>query len=119
MKPVLFATGHVPAYRAGAFALLHEREDVEFALFGGRSKHAGGDLEGELPFPHRHPSQRELAALAASGHYRAVVCPTGGRVAPLASWAGARRARVPLIKGRKPTARAPRLMVSSGSPRMA
>ena len=36
-------------------------------------------------------------ALAASGDYRAVVCPTGGRVAPLATWAGARRARVPLI----------------------
>ncbi|HWW90534.1 MAG TPA: glycosyltransferase family 4 protein [Solirubrobacteraceae bacterium] len=97
MKPILFATGHAPAYRAGAFALLHEREDVEFALFGGRSKHGGGNLEDELPFPHRHPSGRELAALAASGRYRAVVCPTGGRVAPLASWAGARRARVPLI----------------------
>jgi glycosyltransferase involved in cell wall biosynthesis len=97
VKPVLFATGHAPAYRAGAFALLHEREDVEFALFGGRSKHAGGRLEGELPFPHRYPSQRQLAALAASGRYRAVVCPTGGRLAPLASWAGARRAGVPLI----------------------
>jgi glycosyltransferase involved in cell wall biosynthesis len=36
-------------------------------------------------------------SLAASGRYRAVICPTGGRVAPLASWAGARRARVPLI----------------------
>jgi glycosyltransferase involved in cell wall biosynthesis len=97
VKPVLFATGHAPTYRAGAFALLHEREDVEFALFGGRSKHAGAHLEGELPFPHRHLSQRALAALAASGRYRAVVCPTGGRVAPLASWEGARRARVPLI----------------------
>jgi glycosyltransferase involved in cell wall biosynthesis len=39
----------------------------------------------------------ELASLAASGRYRAVVCPTGGRLAPLATWAGARRARVPLI----------------------
>jgi glycosyltransferase involved in cell wall biosynthesis len=97
VKPVLFVTGHAPAYRVGAFARLHEREDVEFALFGGRSTHAGGDLDGELPFPHRHPSQAHLAALAASGRYRAVVCPTGGRVAPLASWAGARLARVPVI----------------------
>jgi glycosyltransferase involved in cell wall biosynthesis len=97
VKPVLFITGHAPAYRAGAFALLHEREGVEFALFGGRSKHGGGHLDGDLPFPHRRPSQRELAALAASGRYRAVVCPTGGRIAPLAGWAGARRARVPLI----------------------
>ena len=38
-----------------------------------------------------------LYALAASGRYRAVVCPTGGRVALPATWAGARRARVPLI----------------------
>jgi glycosyltransferase involved in cell wall biosynthesis len=97
VKPVLFATGHAPAYRAGAFALLHEREDVEFALFGGRSKHGGGHFEGELPFPHSHRSPGELASLAAGGRYRAVICSTGGRVAPLASWAGARRARVPLI----------------------
>ncbi len=41
--------------------------------------------------------QGELAALAASRRYRAVVCPTGGRVAPGAIWIGTRRARVPLI----------------------
>ena len=53
MKPVLFATGHAPPERVGAFAALHEREGVEFALFGGRALHA---TEGEatLPFPHRH-----------------------------------------------------------------
>jgi glycosyltransferase involved in cell wall biosynthesis len=96
-RPVLFITGHAPAYRVGAFARLHERENVEFALFGGRSLHAGDSFTGELPFPHRHVSQRQLGALAAGGDYRAVVCPTGGRLAPLASWAGARRARVPLI----------------------
>jgi glycosyltransferase involved in cell wall biosynthesis len=97
VKPVLFVTGHAPAYRVGAFARLHEMEDVEFGLFGGRSKHGGEDFAGELPFPHRHLRQRELAALAASGRYRAVVCSTGGRVALAASWTGARRARVPLI----------------------
>jgi glycosyltransferase involved in cell wall biosynthesis len=97
MKPVLFVTGHAPAYRVGAFARLHEREGIEVALFGGRSKHGGGAFEGELPFPHHHLRQRELATLAASGHYRAVICPTGGRVALGATWAGARRARVPLI----------------------
>jgi glycosyltransferase involved in cell wall biosynthesis len=97
VKPVLFVTGHAPAYRVGAFARLHERENVEFALFGGRSRHGGARVEGELPFPHRRISQRELASLAASGSYRAVVCPTGGRLAPLASWAGARRAGAPLI----------------------
>src|SRR5262249_58655897 len=38
-----------------------------------------------------------LAGLAGSGGHRAVVCSTGGRLAPAASWLGARRARVPLI----------------------
>jgi glycosyltransferase involved in cell wall biosynthesis len=97
VKPLLFVTGHAPAYRVGAFARLHEREGLELALFGGRSKHGGEVFEGEMPFPHRHVRPRELAALAAGGGYRAVVCPTGGRLAPLATWTGARRARVPLI----------------------
>ena len=97
MKPVLFVAGHAPAYRVGAFARLHEREQIELALFGGAAKHGGADFAGELPFPHRHVRPRELFALAASGRYRAVVCPTGGRLAPLATWAGARRGSVPLI----------------------
>jgi glycosyltransferase involved in cell wall biosynthesis len=97
VKPVLFVTGHAPAYRVGALARLHERELIELALFGGHSKHGGAEHSGELSFPHRHVRPRALAALAASGDYRAVVCPTGGRLAPLATWAGARRARVPLI----------------------
>jgi glycosyltransferase involved in cell wall biosynthesis len=96
-KPVLFVTGHAPSYRVGAFARLHELENVEFALFGGRSRHGGVGAEGALPFPHRHVSPGELWALASAGSHRAVVCPTGGRLAPLASWAGARRAHVPLI----------------------
>jgi glycosyltransferase involved in cell wall biosynthesis len=96
-KPVLFVTGHAPAYRVGAFERLSEREHVEFALFGGRLKHGGGPTAPELPFPHRRVREHELHALAASGRYRAVVCPTGGRVALPASWAGARRARLPLI----------------------
>jgi glycosyltransferase involved in cell wall biosynthesis len=117
MKPVLFVTGHAPFDRVGAFARLSAREDVEFALFGGRSRHgpsraaelpsAGADVayrageapSGEigLPFPHHPVDQRQIWALAASGRYRAVVCSTGGRLALPAAWAGARRARVPLI----------------------
>jgi glycosyltransferase involved in cell wall biosynthesis len=97
MKPVLFVTGHAPPDRVGAFTRLHELENVELALFGGPTKHGGGAFAGELPFPHRHVRPRELAALAASGRYRAVVCPTGGRLAPVATWVGTRRARVPLI----------------------
>jgi glycosyltransferase involved in cell wall biosynthesis len=97
VKPVLFVTGNAPAYRVGAFACLHEREGIELALFGGRSEHGGPGFEGEMPFPHRHVKPHELYALAASGDYRAVVCPTGGRLAPLANWRGAWRADVPLI----------------------
>jgi glycosyltransferase involved in cell wall biosynthesis len=97
MKPVLFITGHAPAYRVGAFQRLHERENVEFALFGGRLQHGGAAASEDLPFPHRHVREHELYGLAASGRYRAVVCPTGGRIAMGAGWAGARRARVPLV----------------------
>ncbi len=97
MKPLLFVTGHAPAYRVGALARLHELQGIELALFGGRSKHGGEVFGGEMPFPHRYVRPRELAALAGSGEYRAVICPTGGRLAPLATWRGARRARVALI----------------------
>ncbi len=96
-KPVLFVTGHAPADRVGAFARLHELENVEFALSGGRSKHGGPAPARDLPFPHRHIHPHEPAALAASGRYRAVVCSTGGRLAPAAAWAGARRGGLPLI----------------------
>jgi glycosyltransferase involved in cell wall biosynthesis len=97
VRPVLFVTGHAPAYRVGALARLHEREGIEVALFGGASRHGGGDFEGELPFPHRRVRPHELARMAARGGYRGVVCPTAGRLAPAATWAGTRRARVPLI----------------------
>ena len=108
MKPVLFVTGHAPPDRVGAFAALHERENIEVALYGGRSLHGPGvtNIRGEsasttprveLPFPHRYVHQRETARLASSGAYRAVVCSTGGRVALPATWAGARRRGVPLI----------------------
>ncbi len=99
-KPLLFVTGHAPPDRVGAFARLHELENVEFALFGGPSKHGGPAPAAELPelpFPHRHVRQHEPARLAASGRYRAVVCSSGGRVALGATWTGARRAGLPLI----------------------
>jgi len=97
VKPILLATGHAPTYRVGAFSHLHEREGIEVALFGGRSRHGGADYPGELPFPHRRVRPRELTRLAASHRYRGVICPTGGRIAPAAAWAGARRGGVPLI----------------------
>ena len=99
--PVLFVTGHAPPDRVGAFARLHELENVEFALFGGPSKHGGetfaGERVGGFPFSYRLVGQHEPARLAASGGYRAVVCSSAGRVALGATWAGARRAGLPLI----------------------
>jgi glycosyltransferase involved in cell wall biosynthesis len=97
MKPVLFVTGHASPDRAGAFQALHEREGIELALFGGRSQHGTGTAAATLAVPHRRVRQRELHELAASGSYRAVVASTGGRVALPGAWAGARRARVPLL----------------------
>ena len=95
MRPVLFLTGHVPVDRVGAFACLADRERVEFALYGGRIRHAGPPAT-ELPFPHARIHERDALRLA-SGDYRAVICSTGGRVALPLGWAGARRARTPLI----------------------
>jgi glycosyltransferase involved in cell wall biosynthesis len=97
LKPVLFVTNHAPPYRVGAFAALHEREDVLFALVGGDVRHGGGGTAGELPFPHRHVSQREVHSLASSGEFRAVVAGISGRVALPAAHRGARRARVPFV----------------------
>jgi glycosyltransferase involved in cell wall biosynthesis len=94
---VLFIAGHVPAYRIGALRQLHEREQIELALFGGRSRHGGPAVPAAPPLPHSHVRAHELWPLAASGRYRAVICPTAGRLAPLAGWAGARRAGAPLV----------------------
>lgn len=96
-RPVLFVTNHAPPYRVGAFAALHEREDVEFALVGGEARHGGGATADALPFPHRRVGEREILGLAASGRHRAVVAGLSGRVALPAAHAGARRARVPFV----------------------
>jgi glycosyltransferase involved in cell wall biosynthesis len=95
-QPVLFVTNHVPPDRVGAFAALHEREGIELALFGGRSRHATAGVE-DPGIPHRHVAQRDIGGLAASGAYRAVVCGTAGRVALPGAWRGARRAGVPFV----------------------
>ena len=96
MKPVLFVTGHAPPERVGAFSALHEREGVEFALFGGRALHATAGA-ATLPFPHRNVGQREVRRLGGSGDYRAVIGSTGGRVALPGAYRGARAAGVPFV----------------------
>ena len=95
-RPVLFVTNHVPPDRAGAFAVLHAREDIELGLFGGRSHHATAGVD-DPGVPFRRVAQRSVHALAACGRYRAVVCGTAGRVALPGAWLGARRAGVPFV----------------------
>jgi len=94
-RPVLFVTNHAPPFRVGAFAALHEREDVTFALIGGDVRHGGGAGHGALPFPVITPSQRAVARLA--GRHRAVIAGLGGRLALPGAYAAARRARVPFV----------------------
>ena len=96
MKPVLFVTNIVPPDRHGAFAELHRREGIELALFGGRSHHATGAV-ADPGVPHRHVAERDVAALAASGEFRAVLCGTAGRRALPAAHRGARRAGIPFV----------------------
>ena len=95
-RPVLFVTGHAPPERVGAFAALHARVRVVFALFGGRALHATTGVR-DLPFGFVRPTQRGVGALAASGRFSAVICGTGGRVAFPAAYAGARAAGVPFV----------------------
>ena len=96
VKPVLFVTNYAPPFRVGAFAALHEREDVVFALIGGEVRH-GGAVEAEAPFPVVRLPERGVARLAASGRFRAVVAGLSGRVALPAAYVGARAARVPFV----------------------
>ena len=96
-RPVLFVTNHAPPFRVGAFAALHEREDVVFALIGGEVRHGGGAGDADLPFPVIRPSQRGVLRLAASGRFRAVVAGLSGKVALPAAYLGARRAKVPFV----------------------
>ncbi len=100
MKPVLFVTGHAPADRVGAFACLHERENVFFALFGGRLQHGAGPAASELAFPHREVRQRDVFELAPAA-------PTERSCAPRAA---GRRCRSP---GQARVAEAPPLILWS------
>ena len=95
-KPVLFVTNHVPPDRVGAFRALHAAQGIELALFGGRLHHATAGVE-DPGVPFRRIRQREAHALAASGRHRAVIASSAGRIAVPATFAGARRARIPFV----------------------
>ena len=94
-RPVLFVTNHAPAFRTGAFAALHEAEDVVFALVGGSLRHGGSTAPAA--FPVIRPPQRGVARLAGSGRFRAVIAGISGRVALPAAYLGARAGRVPFV----------------------
>lgn len=98
-KPVLFVTNHAPPFRVGAFRALHERENVVFALIGGKIRHGGGGtaVDTDMAFPVVRPAERGVARLAASGRFRAVVAGLSGRIALPAAYAGARAGRIPFV----------------------
>jgi glycosyltransferase involved in cell wall biosynthesis len=81
LKPVALVTGVVSDHRVEPFRILAEREHVEV-------------LSWQEP---RHYGQLEAARLAGSGRYRAVIGGLGGRVALPATYAAARRARIPFV----------------------
>jgi glycosyltransferase involved in cell wall biosynthesis len=78
VKPAALVTGEVSPYRREPFRLLAEAEDVEVLAFG------------EL-------GERAVARKVGSGGYRAVIAGIGGRYALPATYAGARRSRIPFV----------------------
>ena len=80
-KPVALVTGVVSDHRVDPFRILAERENVEVLSWQDPPRYG----------------QLEAARLAGSGRYRAVIGGLSGRVALPASYAAARRARVPFV----------------------
>jgi glycosyltransferase involved in cell wall biosynthesis len=78
MKPVALVTGEVSPYRREPFRMLAEQEGVEVIARG-----EAGELEA---------ARRVLA-----GRYRAVIHGLGGRISLPATYAAARRARIPFV----------------------
>jgi hypothetical protein len=88
--PVALVTNVVSPYRREPFRLLAQRQGAEVIAW----QQAGGAVPGLTV--HR-TTQIGAARLAGSGRYRAVVCGLGGRIALPATYAAARRARVPFV----------------------
>jgi glycosyltransferase involved in cell wall biosynthesis len=78
VKPVALVTGTVSPYRREPFRMLDEAEGVEVIAW-------------------RETGQARAARLVASGRHRAVIAGLGGRVALPATYAAARRARIPFV----------------------
>ena len=96
VQPVLLVTSDVPPDRVAPFRALAERTPLLVARFGGARRHAAQGVE-DPGVPVLDVAQRDVAGLAASGRFRAVVAGTVGRQALPGAYAGARRARVPFV----------------------
>ncbi len=90
MKPVALVTGVVSDHRVAPFRALAEREDVEILAWDDP-----GPPDSGLPV--RKVSQLGAARLVTGGAYRAVIGSLAGRLALPASYAAARRAKVPFV----------------------
>jgi glycosyltransferase involved in cell wall biosynthesis len=90
VKPVALVTGVVSDHRVEPFRALHEREHIEILAWDDP-----GPPDAGLPVI--RVTQRQAARAIASGRHRAVVGGLGGRVALPASYAAARRARIPFV----------------------
>jgi glycosyltransferase involved in cell wall biosynthesis len=77
MKPVALVTNEIPPYRETPFRLLDEAEGIEVIEF----------RQGQL----------QAAKRVREGRYRAVIHGLGGRVSLPATYAAARRARIPFV----------------------
>jgi len=95
-KPVLLVTSDVPPDRVAPFRALDERVGLVVARFGGTARHASAGV-ADPGVPVLDVAQRDVARLAASGRFRAVIAGTVGRTALPAAYAGARRADVPFV----------------------
>lgn len=78
MKPVALVTNEVPPYRETPFRLLDEAEGIEV-------------------LPWTETGQLGAARAVASGRHRAVIAGLGGRIALPATYAAARRAKIPFV----------------------
>jgi glycosyltransferase involved in cell wall biosynthesis len=90
VKPVALVTGVVSDHRVAPFRALHERETIEILAWDDP-----GPDDAQLPT--QRVTQPEAARLVGSGRYRAVIAGLGGRVALPATYAAARRARIPFV----------------------
>ena len=96
MKPVLLVTSDVPPDRVAPFRALHDSLPIVVARFGGTRRHASAGVE-DPGVPTLDVSEAQVAKLAASRGFRAVVAGTVGKVALPGAYAGARARDTPFV----------------------